>query len=102
MASFGTRPETGHSQDMSLDTTFGSRGKTWDTKVVRTAKSDFRAHIHLQPVQYEDWDSSADQIGEGIKSEPYVAREVGDVRRKAFTMNGWVPDCSHRPALHQK
>lgn len=39
-----------------------------------TAKSDFCTHIHLQPVQYEDWNGSADKVGEGVKSKPYVAR----------------------------
>ena len=67
-----------------------------------TAKSGFRAHIHLQPVQYEDWDNSADEIGESIKSKPDIAHQVGDVRRKAFAMNVGVPDCGHRPALHEK
>ena len=57
------------------------------TEADETAKSSFRAHIHLQPVQYEDWDSSADEIGKGVKSKSYIARQVGDVRRKAFTMN---------------
>lgn len=38
-----------------------------------TAKSDFRVHVHLQPVQYKYWDSSADEVGKGVKSEPYVA-----------------------------
>lgn len=38
-----------------------------------TAKSDFGARIHLQPVEYEDRDSSADEIRKGIESEPDVA-----------------------------
>ena len=45
-----------------------------------TTKSGFCAHIHLQPVQYEDWDSSADEIGKSVKSKPYVTHQVGDVR----------------------
>ena len=36
-------------------------------------KSDFRALIHLQPADYEDWDRGADEISESIKTEAYVA-----------------------------
>ena len=38
-----------------------------------TAKGHFGAHIHLEPVQYEDRDRSADEIGKGIQSEADVA-----------------------------
>ena len=35
-------------------------------------KRKFRTLIHLQPPEDEDWDSSADEIGKGVESEPYV------------------------------
>lgn len=53
-------------------------------------------------MQDEDWDSGADEIGKSVKPEPYVAHEVGDVRRKAFTVNARIPDSSDGPALHEK
>ena len=67
-----------------------------------TAKGDFRALVHLQPVEYEDRDRSADEVSKAIESEPYVTRQVGDVRRKTFALNVRVPDRSHRPTLHEK
>ena len=66
------------------------------------AKGDFGALIHLQPVEDEDWDRGADEVGKAVEAEAYVTRQVGDVRRKAFAMNVRVPDGSHWPALYEK
>ena len=68
----------------------------------KDTKSEFRTLIHLQPPEDEDWDNGADEIGKGVKSEPYVTHQVGDVRRKAFTVDSRIPDRSHWPALHKK
>ena len=67
-----------------------------------TAKSDFRALVHLQPVEDENGNNSADEVGKAVKPEPYVTRQVGDVRRKTLAMNARIPDRSHWPALHEK
>lgn len=65
-------------------------------------KSDFRTLIHLQSPEDEDWDSRADEIGKSVESEAYVTHQVGDVGRKAFTVDSRIPDGSHWPALHKK
>ena len=72
------------------------------TEANEDTKSDFRTLIHLQPPKDEDWDNGADEVGKGVQSEPYVTHQVGDVRRKAFTVDSGIPDRRHGPALHEK
>ena len=100
---FPERPRVVISEDVLQRNGFGYCAACREgAEADENTKSDLRALIHLQPAEYEDWDSSTDEIGKSVESEAYVTHQVGDVRRKAFAGDVRVPDRSHRPTLHKE
>ena len=80
----------------------GTRGRQ-AAQAHEHAERGLGARVQVQPVQDDDGDGGAGEVGEGVEPEANVAGQVGDMAGETvgppLAHEGDVPDGAHGPAL---